>query len=79
MENSKAKPTLPMPDDVYCLSALHPLLFVLFYFFFLFRATPRHMEVSRLGVESELQLLAFTTATAMPDLSCVFDPYRSSW
>ena len=26
----------------------------------------RHMEVSRLGVESELQLLAYTTATAMP-------------
>ena len=28
---------------------------------------PRHMEVPRLGVESELQLLAYTTATAMPD------------
>ena len=25
------------------------------------------MEVPRLGVESELQLLAYTTATAMPD------------
>ena len=29
----------------------------------------RHMEVPRLGVELELQLLACTTATAMPDLS----------
>ena len=28
-----------------------------------------HMEVPRLGVESELQLLAYTTATATPDLS----------
>ena len=31
------------------------------------------MEVPRLGVESELQLAAYTTATAMPDLSCVCD------
>ena len=29
----------------------------------------RHMEVPRLGVKLELQLLACTTATAMPDLS----------
>ena len=34
------------------------------------------MEVPRLGVESELQLLACTTATATPDPSCVCD-YRS--
>ena len=37
------------------------------------------MEVSRLGVESELQLLAYTTATAMPDLSHIFDLHYSSW
>ena len=43
----------------------------------LFRAW-RHMEVLRLGFESELQLLAYTTATAMPDLSCVCDLHRSS-
>ena len=30
------------------------------------------MEVPRLGMESELQLLAYTTtATATPDLSCI--------
>ena len=28
---------------------------------------PRHTEVPRLGVESELQLPAYTTATATPD------------
>ena len=28
---------------------------------------PRHMEVPRLGVESELQLPVYTTATATPD------------
>ena len=31
------------------------------------------MEVPRLGVELELQLLAYTTATAMPDLSHIFN------
>ena len=32
-----------------------------------------HIEVPRLGVELELQLLAYTTATATWDPSCVFD------
>ena len=36
------------------------------------------MEVPRLGVESELQLQAYATATAMPDLSCVCDLHHSS-
>ena len=34
-----------------------------------FRAHWRLKEVLRLGVKSELQLLAYATATAMPDLS----------
>ena len=37
-----------------------------------------HTEVPRLGVESELQLLAYATATAIQDLSHVCDPYHSS-
>ena len=37
-----------------------------------------HMEVPRLGVESELQLLAYTTATAMRDLSLVCDLHHGS-
>ena len=37
------------------------------------------MEPPRLEVKSELQLLAYTTATAMPDPSCVYDLHRSSW
>ena len=36
------------------------------------------MEVPRLGAESELQLLAYTTATATLDLSCICDPCPSS-
>ena len=36
-----------------------------------------HMEVPRLGVQLELQLPAYTTATAMPDPSCVCDLHHS--
>ena len=38
-----------------------------------------HMEVPRLGVELELQLLACVTATITLDLSHVCDLHRSSW
>ena len=37
------------------------------------------MEVPRLGVSSELQLLAYATATATRDLSCICDLHPSSW
>ena len=37
-----------------------------------------HMEITRLGVQSELQLLAYTTATATPDLSGVWNLHHSS-
>ena len=41
---------------------------------FLLRATPRaHTEVPRLGVESELQLPAYTTATAIQDPSGIYE------
>ena len=36
------------------------------------------MEVPRLGVELELQPPAYTTATAMPDPSCIRDLHHSS-
>ena len=38
----------------------------------------KHMEVSRLGVELELQLLACTTAPAMPDPSHIHNLCRSN-
>ena len=38
-----------------------------------------HVEVPRLGVESELQLLAYTTVITMPGLSLVCDLHHSSW
>ena len=37
-----------------------------------------HIEVPRLGVESELQLLAYTTAAAMRDPSRICDLHHSS-
>ena len=40
---------------------------------------PWHMELLRLGVESELYLPAYATGTATPDLSCICDLHHSSW
>ena len=39
----------------------------------------RHIEVPRLGVQSELQLPAYTTATATRDPSRICDLHHSSW
>ena len=41
---------------------------------FLFRATPWHREVPRLGVDLDLQLLAYTTATATLNLNYTCKP-----
>ena len=48
------------------------------YFFFL-QLHPQHMEVSRLGIDSELQLPAYTTVTAVPNLSHICDLHHSLW
>ena len=45
----------------------------------LFRAALYHMAVPRLGVQSELQLVTYATATRMQDLSHVCDLHLSSW
>ena len=39
----------------------------------------RHMEVPRLGVKSELQLPAYTTATATRDPSRICNLHHNSW
>ena len=52
------------------------------YYFFLFWRHLQHVEVPELGVESELQLLAYTAATATSDWSHVFNlhsSYRPPW
>ena len=54
--------------------------FVLFFFFLVFLGPyPQQMEVPRLGIKSELQLPAYTTATATWDPSRFCDLHHSSW
>ena len=55
--------------------------FFLFLFSFLFvflRLLLQHMEVPRLGVKLELQLPAYTSPVAMPDLSPICNLHHSS-
>ena len=55
------------------------IFFLSFILFFRFLGLPlRPMEVPRLGVESELELQAYTTARAMPDPSPVCNLHHSS-
>ena len=54
-------------------------LFIYFYLFSFLGMHPWHMEVCRLGIELELQLPAYTRATATRDPSRVCDLYHSSW
>ena len=45
-------------------------LFIYLFIYFVFLGLyPRHLGVLRLGVKSELHVLAYATATAMPDPS----------
>ena len=65
--------------NVFCLlppKYPHPTLIFNKIFFFL-GLLLRHMEVPRLGVKLELQLLVYTAATAKPDPSCICDLCRS--
>ena len=51
-----------------------------FFFFFFFKGWQvQHTEVPRLGVELEPKLAAYATATAMPDLSCIFYLRHNLW
>ena len=55
-------------------------LFSFYSFFLVFLGLHlQHMEVLRLGVKSELQLPAYTTATATRDLSRFCNLYHSFW
>ena len=49
------------------------------FFLFLFMVILWHVEVPGLGVESELQLPAYATATALLDPSCICNLYHSLW
>ena len=54
------------------------LLFFVCLFVFFLGSHPWHMEVPSLGTE-ELQVSAYTTATATPDPSRVCDLHHGSW
>ena len=61
-------------------SLLTSMTFFFFFFFFVFLGPcPWHMQVPRLGVESELYLMAYTTATSTPNPSRVCDLHYGSW
>ena len=53
-------------------------LFIYFYYYFFLEPYLQHMEVPRLGVESELKLLAYATATATRDPSHIWELHHSS-
>ena len=65
-------------ESVHSLQADISLFYFIFLFYCFLGLHQWHMEVPRLGVGSELQLPAYTTATAMQDLSCIFDLHHSS-
>ena len=56
------------------------IVFIFILFYFIFGGLHLwHMEVPWLGIELELQLPAYATATATKDLSRIFDLHHSSW
>ena len=55
------------------------ILIKTFFFFVFLWPYPWHMEVPRLGVKSELQLLAYTTATVMWNPSHICNHSTSAW
>ena len=53
-----------------------PIIITMFFFL---QSHLQHMEVPRVGVESELQLWAYSTGTAIPGPSHIFDLHHSLW
>ena len=63
-------------DDLLITFHSYAYILVIYLFYFLGRHL-RHMGVSEPGVELELQLPAYATATATPDLSLICDLHHS--
>ena len=65
---SSPKTNLTKYEVVHLSFVILVIRFFFFFFFLVFLGPhPRHMEVPRLGVKSELQRPAYSTATATPD------------
>ena len=62
-----------MPLSLDEIGRVVPIALLIYLFFFL-GPNLQHMELPRLGDKSELQLLAYTTATATRDLSLFLNP-----
>ena len=75
--SSAGQTLLPLSELQAELADFYVMLF-LFCFFFV-GPHLRHMEVPRLGVESELQSPVYTTATAIPDPSCICNLHHNLW
>ena len=68
--------------ELICLSVYLWYIYLFILSFVLLGPHPWHMEVPKLGVESELLLPAYAWAIAMPNPGCVShvcDLYHSSW
>ena len=71
-------PTTPLSVLCFCCCFVLGVVFAFVLFCFL-GLHLWHMEVPRLGVESKLQLPAYTTTTATPDQSSICNLHHSSW
>ena len=67
------------PNTIFFYCTFVFILFIYLLSFVFLGPHPRHMEDPRLGVKSEPQLQANTTATAMRDLSHICDLCCSLW
>ena len=65
------------PPGLFIHSTKYIYIFFTIFFLSFLGQHPRHMEVPRPGVQSELQLLAYATATATPDPSRICDLHHS--
>ena len=65
---------------IICIIFILFITFILFFLSFVFLGPyPWHMEVPRLWIELELQLLAYTTATSMWYPNCICNLHHSLW
>ena len=65
-------------NELFPCVCVYVCVYVFIFAFFFKGPHPWHMEVPRLGVKSELQLLAYATATAMWDLNHIYDLHHRS-
>ena len=78
LEMNMEERTNPTPYHYYYYYFFFIFIFYFFFAFCFLGLQPWHTEVPRLGVKSQLQLPAYTTATATQDPSQICDLHHSS-